>query len=182
MAGTVKEGGPTAHGSYKMSNAQNDKEAAALPLLGCANTSTGYGPSRNAKHGIPMSTITTYQWKDKAETPKRKPPQLPQPGPRPAKRKRHMPATPQQADILGEELRPQPERLPSNANGETYDVELLVSHRIISASGEESTEYLVMWAGDWPLEQRYTWEPEENIVAVNVVGSYWREWCKRITA
>lgn len=93
-----------------------------------------------------------------------------------------MPATPQQADILGEELRPQPERLPSNANGETYDVELLVSHRIISASGEESTEYLVMWAGDWPLEQRYTWEPEENIVAVNVVGSYWREWCKRITA
>jgi len=115
--------------------------------------------------------------------PKTKPPQLPQPGPRPTKRKRHMLGPPEQADILGLELRLQPERLPPNANGETYDVELLVSHRIIGDSGEEeSTEYLVMWAGDWPLAQRYTWEPEENIDAVNLVGSYWREWCKRVTA
>ncbi|KAK8095098.1 uncharacterized protein PG998_014322 [Apiospora kogelbergensis] len=129
-----------------------------------------------------MPTITTYQWKDKAESPKRKPPEPLRPGPRPAKRKTHMPATLQEANILGVKLRPQPGRLPPNANGETYDVELLVSHRIIDDSGDESTEYIVMWEGDWPLEQRYTWEPEENIDAVNLVGSYWREWCKRLTA
>ncbi|KAK8013728.1 hypothetical protein PG991_009321 [Apiospora marii] len=167
MTGTVEEGGPTVHGLYKMINVQNNEKAAAFPLLGGANTSTGHRPSRNAKHGTSMPTITTYQWKDKAESPKRKPPQLPRHGPRPAKRKRHMPATLQEANILGVKLRPQPERLPPNANGETYDVELLVSHRIIDDSGDESTEYLVMWAGDWPLEQRYTWEPEENIDAVN---------------
>ncbi|KAK7937482.1 uncharacterized protein PG986_014350 [Apiospora aurea] len=161
MAGTVEEGGPTVHGLYEMVNVQNDKETAAWRS---------------------MPTITTYQWKDKAESPKRKPPQLPRPGPRPAKRKRHMPATPQEANIFGVKLRPQPERFPPNANGGTYDVELLVSHRIIGDSGDEYTEYLVMWAGDWPLEQKYTWEPEENIDAVNLVRSYWREWCKRLTA
>ena len=73
------------------------------------------------------------------------------------KRKRYLPGT-SGSDILEDDI---------------FEVELLVFHRAVSSVETSQVEYLVRWAGDWPLDQKYTWEPEENINAT-LVGVYWR--------
>ena len=55
-----------------------------------------------------------------------------------------------------------------------FVVEKLVLHRELESQGNDSVEYLVQWEGDWPGDQKFTWEPEDHIIDVSLVGSYWR--------
>lgn len=66
------------------------------------------------------------------------------------------------------------ETSPNHPELDIFDVEQLVFHRIIESPEETRIEYLVQWAGDWPPEQRYTSEPEDNIVGPRLLGDYWR--------
>lgn len=74
------------------------------------------------------------------------------------RRKRYLPST-SRADISEDDI---------------FEVESLVFHRTASSVETSQVEYLICWAGDWPLVQRYTWEPEENILNATLVGDYWR--------
>ena len=63
---------------------------------------------------------------------------------------------------------------PALVEPDIFDVEQLVLHRELESQGNDCVEYLVQWEGDWPGDQKFTWEPEDNIIDVSLVGSYWR--------
>lgn len=47
-------------------------------------------------------------------------------------------------------------------------------YREVKDEGNDSIEYLIQWEGDWSGDQKYTWEPEGNIIDASLVGNYWR--------
>lgn len=55
-----------------------------------------------------------------------------------------------------------------------FVVEQLVLHRMVKDEEGNYVEYLVQWEGDWPAAEKYSWEPEGNIIDAGLVGSYWR--------
>ena len=63
---------------------------------------------------------------------------------------------------------------PALAEPDIFVVEHLVLHRELEGQGNDFVEYLVQWEGDWPGDQKFTWEPEDNIIDVSLVGRYWR--------
>lgn len=59
-------------------------------------------------------------------------------------------------------------------DSDIFVVKQLVMHRESKNKSNGLVEYLVEWEGDWPQEEKFTWEPEENIMDASLVGEYWR--------
>jgi hypothetical protein len=55
-----------------------------------------------------------------------------------------------------------------------YVVEKLEDHRIVTDpdTGIPKLVYKVRWEGDWPPDQKHTWEPEENIMSDSMLRKY----------
>ena len=54
----------------------------------------------------------------------------------------------------------------------SYDVEAVVSYRWSKAKG---LQYLVRWEGDWPPDQKETWEPESHLLEARETVATYRE-------
>jgi transposase InsO family protein len=54
-----------------------------------------------------------------------------------------------------------------------YNVEAVVDHRWTKKGNVDYLEYLVRWEGDWPQDQKETWEPEDHLrSAAKAVSTY----------